>query len=351
MFLSMNRLSWQKNCKYLSVSGNTRQCVCGTLNHQKDSVDDKEVQLENIHENCTRRENNLEFHHDILNCQSNDANYSNHDACQLGSCSTDGYCFKWLTKEGNQINTIYGCIPKSLLKPAKRPFICYPSKSNAHEFVSACCWQNDGCNVNITLELNEDPNDQSFFDNNGPSVPTLIVFILLPIMILSVFIGVSYLIYHRYHCFGMVQNRGFSPMVSNGHYVFGSGGPPSSNSRVTDITIPLIDGDISQPSTIKEMLEETCSGSGSGLPLLMQRSIAQQINLKHVIGQGRFGEVHLGHWRGENVAVKIFSTRDEESWFREAEVYQTVMLRHKNILGFIAADNKGNIFWIINRIS
>ena len=46
-------------------------------------------------------------------------------------------------------------------------------------------------------------------------------------------------------------------------------------------------------------------------------------------------------WRGEYVAVKIFSSREERSWFREAEIYQTVMLRHENILGFIAADNKG----------
>merc|ERR1719189_2682397 len=117
--------------------------------------------------------------------------------------------------------------------------------------------------------------------------------------------------------------------------------PPSSRAG-TEVTIPLILDD-SQPSissTLKEMLEETCSGSGSGLPLLMQRSIAQQINLKQIIGQGRFGEVHLGQWRGEAVAVKIFSTRDEESCFRESEVYQTVMLRHENVLGFIAADNK-----------
>ena len=35
-----------------------------------------------------------------------------------------------------------------------------------------------------------------------------------------------------------------------------------------------------------------------------------------------FGEVWLGHWRGENVAVKIFSSRDEKSWFRECEIYQ-----------------------------
>ena len=53
----------------------------------------------------------------------------------------------------------------------------------------------------------------------------------------------------------------------------------------------------------------------------------------------------LGRWRGENVAVKIFSSRDEKSWFREAEIYQTVMLRHENILGFIAADNKDEVTW------
>ena len=64
-----------------------------------------------------------------------------------------------------------------------------------------------------------------------------------------------------------------------------------------------------------------------------------------LIGKGRFGEVWRGRWRGEHVAVKIFSTRDERSWFREVEIYQTVMLRHDNILGFIAADNKDNGTW------
>jgi len=55
----------------------------------------------------------------------------------------------------------------------------------------------------------------------------------------------------------------------------------------------------------------------------------------------RYGEVFRGKWRGEDVAVKKFVTRDEQSWFREAQIYQTAMLRHDNILGFIAADNKG----------
>jgi activin receptor type-1B len=79
----------------------------------------------------------------------------------------------------------------------------------------------------------------------------------------------------------------------------------------------------------------------AGLPLFVQRTVARTIVLQEIIGKGRFGEVWRGKWRGGDVAVKIFSSREERSWFREAEIYQTVMLRHENILGFIAADNKG----------
>ncbi|XP_064408441.1 activin receptor type-1B isoform X2 [Latimeria chalumnae] len=84
---------------------------------------------------------------------------------------------------------------------------------------------------------------------------------------------------------------------------------------------------------------------GRGLPLFVQRTVARTIVLQEVIGKGRFGEVWRGKWRGGDVAVKIFSSREERSWFREAEIYQTVMLRHENILGFIAADNKDNGTW------
>lgn len=53
----------------------------------------------------------------------------------------------------------------------------------------------------------------------------------------------------------------------------------------------------------------------------------------HCAGKGRYGEVWRGQWQGENMAVKIFSSRDEKSWFRETEIYNTVLLRHENILG------------------
>lgn len=83
---------------------------------------------------------------------------------------------------------------------------------------------------------------------------------------------------------------------------------------------------------ITDMVEQS-SGSGSGLPLLVQRTIAKQIQMVTSIGKGRYGEVWLAKWRDEKVAVKIFFTTEEASWFRETEIYQTVLMRHENILG------------------
>ncbi|XP_075162684.1 TGF-beta receptor type-1-like, partial [Haematobia irritans] len=51
--------------------------------------------------------------------------------------------------------------------------------------------------------------------------------------------------------------------------------------------------------------------------------ILYTIQLCHVIGKGRFGEVWRGHWRGENVALKIVSSREECSYR---------ILKSKNIL-------------------
>ncbi|KAI0222788.1 Activin receptor type-1 [Lamellibrachia satsuma] len=103
------------------------------------------------------------------------------------------------------------------------------------------------------------------------------------------------------------------------------------------------DGDIhAEPigdSTLQNFYNHSCSsGSGSGLPLLVQRTVARQVTLLTCIGKGRYGEVWRGTYQGENVAVKIFISRDERSWARESEIYNTVLLRHENILGFIASD-------------
>lgn len=105
-------------------------------------------------------------------------------------------------------------------------------------------------------------------------------------------------------------------------------------------------------STLREYFDQSVtSGSGSGLPLLIQRTLARQVTLSECIGRGRYGEVWRAVWHGEHVAVKIFFSRDEESWRRETEIYSTVLLRHENILGYIGSDmtsrNSCTQLWLI----
>ncbi|XP_068624907.1 activin receptor type-1 [Battus philenor] len=105
-------------------------------------------------------------------------------------------------------------------------------------------------------------------------------------------------------------------------------------------------------STLREYLEcSVTSGSGSGLPLMVQRTLAKQVTLIDCVGKGRYGEVWRGSWCADSVAVKIFFSRDEASWRRETEVYSTVLLRHENILAYIGSDmtsrNSCTQLWLI----
>lgn len=93
------------------------------------------------------------------------------------------------------------------------------------------------------------------------------------------------------------------------------------------------------------------SGSGSGTPRLVQQTLAREITLFECIGKGRFGNVWRGSRKGEQVAVKIFYSRDDASWKREIEIYSTVIMRHENILGYFGADvtsNRGSTqLWLV----
>ncbi|KRT85860.1 protein kinase, partial [Oryctes borbonicus] len=183
--------------------------------------------------------------------------------------------------------------------------------------ISECCEDGDFCNERLNLTVND-------LIKTGSRWGTWEIAAIIAFPCLSITFGVLFLFRRIYHN----KNTMHDPL------------PPIEDSMEAP-NLPILNSRVS----LKHMIEMTTSGSGSGLPLLVQRSIARQIQLVEIIGQGRFGEVWRGRWRGENVAVKIFSSREERSWFREAEIYQTVMLRHENILGFIAADNKDNGTW------
>ncbi|XP_059676718.1 activin receptor type-1C isoform X3 [Gavia stellata] len=191
---------------------------------------------------------------------------------------------------------------------------CHSSKNITK---TECCYT-DFCN-NITLRLPV-ASESSSRASAGPVV--LAVTVAVPVCILSLAAVLVACVCQGRRC---ARSRAKQPNVEE----------PLSECNL-----------VNSGKTLKDLIYDmTTSGSGSGLPLLVQRTIARTIVLQEIVGKGRFGEVWRGKWCGEDVAVKIFSSRDERSWFREAEIYQTVMLRHENILGFIAADNKDNGTW------
>ncbi|XP_076231695.1 TGF-beta receptor type-1 babo isoform X3 [Calliopsis andreniformis] len=250
----------------------------------------------------------------LLKCYCDICTETNH------TCETDGYCFASASLKNDETPTYARrCVNKQLPSSQPEPLIfCMTSVSRNTTFVIECC-KEDFCNRDLKPQLH--PRIKVPANGNDATWVTwkMALMIALPI---CVFCVIFMVIYHIH-----VTRR-----EHGGHF-------PDDSIDAPDR--PILDG-----VTIRDMLEMTTSGSGSvGLPLLVQRSIARQIQLVETIGKGRFGEVWRGCWRGENVAVKIFSSREERSWFREAEIYQTVMLRHDNILGFIAADNKDNGTW------
>lgn len=108
------------------------------------------------------------------------------------------------------------------------------------------------------------------------------------------------------------------------------------------------------PVTVSDMTMTCTSGSGAGKPFLVQRTIARCLVLENEpIGGGRFGQVYLGHYQGEEYAIKKFFSHDEQSWYRESEIYSNVNIRHENILTCFATDifsNEGvTELWLITQ--
>lgn len=120
--------------------------------------------------------------------------------------------------------------------------------------------------------------------------------------------------------------------------------PSSSPTSTTNYHPHELRATAAGDSTLREYLDgrSLTSGSGSGLPLLVQRTLAKQVALVECLGNGGssgFGEVWRGIWHGESVAVKIYFSRDELAWARETEVYsQLLPSRHDNILGYVGSD-------------
>uniref|UniRef100_A0A8C3RH26 receptor protein serine/threonine kinase n=1 Tax=Cyanoderma ruficeps TaxID=181631 RepID=A0A8C3RH26_9PASS len=227
------------------------------------------------------------------------------------TCSTDGYCFTIIEEDesGGHLVT------KGCLGLEGSDFQCRDTPIPHQRRSIECCTGQDYCNRHLHPTLPPLKN-RDFAEGNIHHKALLISVTVCSILLVLIII----FFYFRY-----------KRQETRPHYSIGL--------EQDETYIP-------PGESLKDLIEQSqSSGSGSGLPLLVQRTIAKQIQMVKQIGKGRYGEVWMGKWRGEKVAVKVFFTTEEASWFRETEIYQTVLMRHENILGFIAADIKGTGSW------
>uniref|UniRef100_A0A3Q3K4G5 Activin receptor type-1 n=1 Tax=Monopterus albus TaxID=43700 RepID=A0A3Q3K4G5_MONAL len=242
--------------------------------------------------------------------------------CEGSSCATGNrclghQCFSSLIVSAGSLVHQKGCfkVYEQSTLTCKTP----PSRDQIVE----CC-HGHLCNMNSTVELPVRADELPNY-----SVTTLAIIIVVPIIILIVLSTVAILVFRRIH------HNQMERLTSR------------------DAEYGTIDGLIASnvgESTLAVSSEYNLKYSLSLSVLIFVFGLCLCLCFSQP-GKGRYGEVWRGQWQGESVAVKIFSSRDEKSWFRETEIYNTVLLRHENILGFIASDmtsrNSSTQLWLI----
>ncbi|CAG9812554.1 unnamed protein product [Phaedon cochleariae] len=239
-----------------------------------------------------------------------------------GTCEirTGGVCFTLVEavydeeKERDVPFYTYGCLTDD-----EKGFLQCKGHLVPHEDMKSiqCCHDKDMCNVDLRPAYPERPTPEAPGFGTADGLPFTLLLTTVTFCLTLVLLVVAVV---------FVKNRRKEVQRKFGLYAKGG---YHAGEKYAEVHGPLAS------------LIEQSSGSGSGLPILVQRTISKQIQMIHSVGKGRYGEVWLAKWRGTRVAVKVFFTTEEQSWFRETEIYQTVLMRHENVLGFIAADIKG----------
>lgn len=180
-----------------------------------------------------------------------------------------------------------------------------PSKRNTAKFINIVCCASDFCNDGEFPELPPFVRGDVVITADSSNISKMAAAILGPFIIITLMGVVAVYFMRRSH-----RKRLAATRIKQ---------DPESYLVNDELLRATSAGD----STLREYLQHSVtSGSGSGLPLLVQRTLAKQVTLIECIGRGKYGEVWRGHWHGESIAVKIFFSRDEESWKRETEIYR-----------------------------
>ncbi|KAF7262751.1 hypothetical protein GWI33_004159 [Rhynchophorus ferrugineus] len=247
---------------------------------------------------------------------------------QYGTCQTrpGGRCFtsveiKYFDDGTSETVLSYGCLPPN----GMAQFQCRGKMLSAlQNKIMKCCDQYDHCNKHL-LPVLQNHNDSSNNYWDGMTFKVLAGSLTISFVVLIVVLLTMYIKYKKKE--KNLQQAG-----------------PEEPNRTIKIPNNLVENnivDISKDFTQQNKIDErsnsksTLDNSTSGL---VQRTVSKQIQMDLLIASGKYSEVWRGKWRDENVSVKIYPQKYEHKWLWETEIYESVLMRHENILGYIAAD-------------
>lgn len=240
-----------------------------------------------------------------------------------GTCiaKEGSYCFAAIEEVFTKNKTLEGELSYGCLPPEESGLMQCQGYLSNHDIPKSisCCNDRDFCNAYLTPVYKP-----KIYSSSSDFVlnQNLILTITLCFIILIVVFTFTFWIFKFFKKYlRKLANSRLSAMIEDGD-VSGSGKYLIAKSSL---------------SKSKEIVDHSLtSESGSGLPILIQRTIGNQIEMVQVINKGKYGQVWKAKWRGETVAVKVYNNTEEAMWTRENEIYQR--LGHENIVGFIASD-------------
>lgn len=294
-------------------------------------------------------------------CSGKCPGHSGNGTCTLRK---GGYCYAFVQEVVDvETNTLepewsYGCLP-----PDESGYMQCMGDLSPHEIPRSisCCNNDNYCNKYLkpVYRGSYGPAPPTSNEKSSNSLSALIespeaLYIVLPLFLLSVMLFIFMLIY----VFKTLRSKdGSSRTTFGGMLSSYRDHDGSSNSRkrkflpsrlfplpfTSEITNVDMEGDTG--SYLDEdddgCVTKSLDSSGGTVPLLVNRTIHRDLEWRSLIGRGRYGEVWRGLYKSREVAIKVFSTTEEASWKREQAIYKTSLVRHENLLQFIASDIRG----------
>ncbi|KAK1341150.1 hypothetical protein QTO34_017552 [Cnephaeus nilssonii] len=182
--------------------------------------------------------------------------------CTASTCQGTWCTVVLVREEGRHPQEHRGCANT-------HPELCWARPTDV---VNHYCCYSSLCNHNVSLELEANPTPEQ------PQVDSQLPLILGPVLALLV-LGVLCAL-------GLWHVRRRQEKHQHLHSELGE-------SRL------ILKASEQGDSMLADFLDSDCTtGSGSGLPFLVQRTVARQVALVECVGKGRYGEVWRGLWHG-----------------------------------------------------